>query len=461
MKRFIKITTQLLKILFFLALFPIFLTAYYLSYDYLGYNVKSIPILGTGSMYPTFPKSKERDRVKRYQDIVGTYDFSPYPNGLMLFGKRYFNFHLKRGDIVIAENKSIYDYSKELHGTPSGVIKRIIALPGDSIEIRGEIVYLNNYPLLEPYTAVPHSTFGGKFLSECKKIILPKNKIFIMGDNRKGSGDSREFGWVDFNDIKAVIPLKKQKGKLDKNYRNTSQDLSDATKIKIDKQEYIYLLNKKRQETGVKTLKYQPQLEKSANIRGETIIKYDDFSFEATRSGITMKKALSTVGYSNIVYGEAPTQGYYEAEELIENQFEYPESKQFMLNTDYEEIGIAEVEGEINSCPTQVIVAHFAGYIPPDYNQEIVDSWKKALTNLKKIQPSWQKLKEYQEFYEKNKKEVDRINEIISLRINLIEPIVKKMEENIWLTDEETNYTYKDQDLINEENQLAERLNKQ
>lgn len=427
--------------------------------EMLGYNPRGISIAGTGSMYPTFPKSYEKDRIKQYKDIIGIYDFTPYPNGLVVFGKRYFGYELHRGDIVVAVNEKIKEYGKKLYGESSGVIKRIIALPGDSLEIRNGLVYLNNKPLIESYTAKPHSTFGEEFLEECKKITIPNNKLFIMGDNRKGSGDSREFGLVDFNDVESVISFQKQKGKLDNNFRDTSKDLNDSTKIKLNKEQYLELLNNKRKEAGIKSLKYQSLLEKSADKRGEVILKYNDFSFEATKSGTTMEQSMNNVGYSNVVWGEAPTQGYYEAEELIDNQFEYPKSKEFLLNKDFQEIGVAEIEGEINNCPTQIIVQHFAGYIPPNYKKEDIEGWKKNLSGLKEIQSGWARLKDNKEFYEKRKQEVDRINEIIGIRITNIEAIVNKMESNKWLNKQETDYTYKDEDLYKEQQQIATRLN--
>ena len=60
----------------------------------------------------------------------------------------------------------------------------------------------------------------------------------------------------------------------------------------------------------------------------------------------------------------------------FENQFEFPNTKKFLLESDYQEIGIAEVEGMINGCPAQVIVQHFAGYKPPNYSQLVISSWK-------------------------------------------------------------------------------------
>ena len=430
-----------------------------MTLEVLGFNPRSVPISGTGSMFPTFPKSIEKDIKKQSKDIIGNYDFTPYPNGLFLFNKRYFGYKLGRNDIVTAYNKKISEISKKLYKTNSGVVKRIIGLPGDSVEIRNGLVYINGKALFEPYTAKPHSTFGEVFLNECKKIKIPENKYFLMGDNRKGSGDSREFGWVDEKDIDSVIPFKKQKGILDKNYRDTAKDLNNSSKINLNKQEYLKLLNEKRKETGAQLLKYQPLLEKSAYKRGEVILKYKDFSFEATKSAYTMAKAMSEVNYWNPSYGEAPTQGYFDADELLENQFEYADSKKFLLNNVYQEVGISEIEGEINGCPTQIIIQHFAGYVPPNYKKETVESWRIALNQLKGIQSGWTGLKNNTSLYNDNKNDVDRINEIINTRIANIEPIVTRMEANQWLNKQQNNYTYQDENLAQEQEQIANKLN--
>lgn len=463
-KSYLRLLTRTFISVFVLTiLFPIWVVGYaifgVMIAESLGYNPTPIPIAGTGSMYPTFPKSHEKDPVKQFEDVIGVYDFTPFPNGIFLFGKRYFGYELHRGDIVVAENETIWDYGKKLYGVPSGVVKRIIGMPGDTIEIRNGIVSLNDKPLQEPYTYKPHSTFGGTFLEECKKLTIPENKFFIMGDNRKGSGDSREFGLVDIDDIRSVISFESQKDKYDSHYRDITKDLNDSSKIRLNKEIYLEHLNQKRIEEGLKPLRYQKLLEKSAQKRGEAILEYNDFSFEATSSGMTMKKAMSSVGYSNIVWGEAPTQGYYEADELLENQFEYPVSKKFLLEKDYQEIGIAEVEGELNGCPTQVIIQHLAGYIPPNYNKADVEGWRNSLNRLKEIQPSWQQLKNSTDFYQSHKQDIDRINEIIAVRISNMESVVSKMESNRWLNKQEIDYTYRDEQLYIEQESLAENLN--
>jgi signal peptidase I len=427
----------------------------------LGYSSVVESIVGTGSMYPTFPKSSKSTLLEKRNDVVASASFISYPTGIILFGNRYFGRDLKRGDIITFENKKTDEVTKQMYGSPAGFLKRLIALPGDTLELRGGIVYLNKKPLKEPYTAKAMSTFAEQFLSECSVIKVPANKIFAMGDNRKGSGDSREIGFVDFKEIDHVLPIENQKGVLDKYWRDTSKDFDETSKIKIDKEKYMQLLNSKRKEANVQLLKYQPKLEESAKLRGEMILKFDDFSWEATRSGYTMYKAMSDANYYNITYGEAPTQGYFEADELIDNQFQFPETKKFLLDKDYQEIGLSEVEGQINGCPTQVIVQHFAGYIPPNYASDLISSWEKALSDLRSIQSGWQGLKQYSKVYDNNKNDVNRINDIISQRISMIEGIVAKMKANQWLTSEQDSYTRTtDKALSDEENSLADKLNK-
>lgn len=433
-----------------------------LTASQLGYITEDMAIVGTGSMYPTWPKgTKGKSPKELAKEVVSTAGFLHYPNGIVISGRRFFGHTLGRGDIITWENDSTRNLTSQNGGDPAGLLKRLIGLPGDTIELRNGIVYLNGEPQKEPYIAKPHSTFGEKFLKECQIVTVPKDEIFAMGDNRKGSADSREIGFIPIKDIDYVLPLSKQKDKLDKNWRDTSKDLEESSKIRLNKEKYLELLNDKRKEAGVKLLKYQPKLEQSALKRGEIILKFDDYSFEATKSGYTMDRAMRDAGYSNITYGEAPTQGYYEADELIENQFQFPESKKFLLNKDYQEVGIAEVEGEINGCPTQVIVQHFAGYVPPNYKQEDIESWKTNLSRLRDIQPSWTRLKDYKEFYEKNRADVDRINEIIATRIANISAIVSKMEANQWLSAAEQRMIDQDKSLYDEQEMLANKLNSQ
>lgn len=89
------------------------------------------------------------------------------------------------------------------------LIKRVIGIPGEIIEIKDGEVYIDSLKLNEDYTKgvnLPYRTQG--------KITVPEGKVFIMGDNRNNSSDSRDFGFVDIKSIegKAVFrfwPFKK------------------------------------------------------------------------------------------------------------------------------------------------------------------------------------------------------------------------------------------------------------
>lgn len=77
----------------------------------------------------------------------------------------------------------------------TALIKRVIALGGDTIEIRGNAVYVNGSMVDEPYLAdnVRMQDFG--------PLQVPAEHVFVMGDNRNQSEDSRRFGPVPESDI--------------------------------------------------------------------------------------------------------------------------------------------------------------------------------------------------------------------------------------------------------------------
>lgn len=88
---------------------------------------------------------------------------------------------LKRFDIVVLFKPDEPDQS---------LIKRIIGLPGEIIEVRGGNVFINDKPLPQ--------AFVGDSLSpvDMKALLIPRGTFFVMGDNRAISFDSRLFGTV-------------------------------------------------------------------------------------------------------------------------------------------------------------------------------------------------------------------------------------------------------------------------
>lgn len=425
----------------------------------LGYISQDMPIVGTGSMYPTWPKgTKGKSDKELTKEIVSTAGFLPYPNGIVVGGKRYFGHTLERGDIITWTNDSTRKLTSAGGAQPAGLLKRLIGLPEDKIELRDGVLYLNGRPQKEPYIAKPHSTFGENFLHECQTVTVPKDSVFAMGDNRKGSGDSREIGFASIKDIDKVIPLSDQKGRLDKNWHDTTHDLDSSSKPKIDRKTFMELLNKLRKDNGAGELKYDLLLQRSAELRGEEILRNNDFKQEK----YTMEQSMADAGYWNPLWWEVPIEGYYEADELIDDYLERgnPEAKKNWFDKRFNDIGIAEVQGSLNDCPTQVMVIQVAGYIPATYQQSTIGSWGKALSNLKEILPSWEKIKDYHLTYYSNQRDADRLLQIFNRRIAMIQRIVNKMKNGQWLNSEETNYmSNEDQALYNESMVLTKKLN--
>ena len=81
------------------------------------------------------------------------------------------------------------------------LVKRVIGLPGETVEVRNGIVYVNNEPLPEPF---PHDL---DYQSMPPTILGPLN-YFVMGDNRDNSNDSRSFGPVQRENILGRVWLR-------------------------------------------------------------------------------------------------------------------------------------------------------------------------------------------------------------------------------------------------------------
>lgn len=408
--------------------------------------VDLINLAGTGSMYPTIPKGVG-DKKEWFNQTVGSLPMNRFiatPSAILGF---FAVSDIKRQDIIRFRNQMTEEITTQMYGSPSGMIKRVIGLPGETIEIRGGQVYINDQVLTESYTATSSATFGQYFLAECQKFTIPPNHVFVMGDNRKGSGDSREFGPINLVDIYHVLPVFSQTGHYDKNYRDTTNDLQESSRPTLDKNKYLALLNQIRKEAGVPALKYNLKLEKSAAIRGEAMLKFDDFSYTATRSGVTQTQALTRAGYSNIVWGETWAVGSFDHDELIDYDQEFPKSKKFLMDSRFQEIGISEVRGNLRGCPTQILVRDFGGYVPPNYTKEYISSWQAGLDQLRSVATSWKTL---------SGTDGDTINSLISERIRLLENIVSTMRANRWV--QESQYS-QDKTLTDKINSLADKLN--
>ncbi len=127
------------------------------------------------------------------------------PSGSMedtiLIGDRVFTFRLaylinepKRGDVIV------FPYPDD---DKVDYIKRIIGLPGETIEGKDGLVYIDGRPLDEPYVK-------DKIDSDFGPYVVPKDSFFMMGDNRNNSEDSRywEHKFVSRDKIKGKAIVK-------------------------------------------------------------------------------------------------------------------------------------------------------------------------------------------------------------------------------------------------------------
>ena len=121
----------------------------------------------------------------------------PYSDKIFGSSKKIFGGKkLQRGDIIVF----IYpkDRSKDF-------IKRVIATEGEKVEIIRNKIYINNQLINDPWGRYDEKNEWAKYFQSKEKYgpeTVPNNSIFVLGDNRDNSQDSRFWGFVNIQDIK-------------------------------------------------------------------------------------------------------------------------------------------------------------------------------------------------------------------------------------------------------------------
>ena len=111
--------------------------------------------------------------------------------------------NLYAGDFVIV-NRMAYRFDSPTRGdiivfrfpprpTETPYIKRVIGLPGDRVQVKSGRVFVNNAVIQEPYLTVRTSPDG--------YWQIPEDALFVMGDNRENSSDSRTWGMVPLENV--------------------------------------------------------------------------------------------------------------------------------------------------------------------------------------------------------------------------------------------------------------------
>lgn len=139
--------------------------------------------------------------------IIRLFLFSPY---IVDGPSMQPNFHT--GERVIV-NKILYDIREPERGEvivfhspfDSDYIKRVIAVPGQTVRVTGDTVYVDGEPIEEPYIQGPVDAAAAKGTTYNNKNYeeqtVPEGHVFVMGDNRPNSHDSRDIGFIAFEDI--------------------------------------------------------------------------------------------------------------------------------------------------------------------------------------------------------------------------------------------------------------------
>ena len=105
----------------------------------------------------------------------------------------------------------VFDHAKQM------LIKRVIGLPGETIEVKAGKLYINGEEMDDPLAEI---TYDFK-LSDLGYTTIPEDTYFVMGDNRNNSIDSRKLGPISKDKIEGtlgfrLIPFKKVEDKYNK-----------------------------------------------------------------------------------------------------------------------------------------------------------------------------------------------------------------------------------------------------
>ncbi len=103
--------------------------------------------------------------------------------------------HNSKGKGVGRIVRDIFESIGILQPSTEEYIKRVIGLPGDTVQGKDGHVFIDNRQLAEPYlpAGTPTTDFG--------PVVVPKGGLWVMGDNRTNSSDSRVFGWIRRNTV--------------------------------------------------------------------------------------------------------------------------------------------------------------------------------------------------------------------------------------------------------------------
>ena len=170
------------------------------------YYIGTPTIVKQPSMYNTLEEGQRLILSRWTRTVKGT-----YKRGDIITFEAPSQTQMSTFDVDMNNPVAIYDYKPKgifakfsyyvLEFNKTSYIKRIIGVAGDHIKIESGKVYLNGQELNEPYLRDGIKTEQKVFTD----IIVPENCVFVMGDNRPQSMDSRSFGCIPLEKVESKV----------------------------------------------------------------------------------------------------------------------------------------------------------------------------------------------------------------------------------------------------------------
>lgn len=130
-----------------------------------------------------------------------TFNKTPNYNDIVVIDSRVYRERSFKDDLLQPMATYLNAYKPIVDADHSVWIKRVIGKPGDVLEFKDGKVYRNGTALTEPYVKEP-------MLYTSDRIVVPENHVFVMGDNRNNSSDSRYIGPVPIDHVLGTMVYK-------------------------------------------------------------------------------------------------------------------------------------------------------------------------------------------------------------------------------------------------------------
>lgn len=114
--------------------------------------------------------------------------------------------------VVISKISSLEHFDKIVFHAPNGdedFIKRVIGLPGDTVVMENDVLTINGKEYPEPYLELNKDALPeGQKLTQDFEVVVPEGQLFVMGDNRSNSMDSRIFGSIEEDSVVGKVKFR-------------------------------------------------------------------------------------------------------------------------------------------------------------------------------------------------------------------------------------------------------------